>query len=130
MSSQSWKNGLRVRTGRPLLVAFVVCWLGLAVQPCSAMADMDHHDAPPCDHCPDQAPSACELGSALECDLSDASGLAQQSLELPPAAAIQLATEALWVALPSEEQRRSYCTGPPGGFPPPDLQQRYCRFLK
>ncbi len=130
MGLKIWKHWLRERSGSPLLAAFVVCWLGLAVQPCSAMADMDHHDAPPCDHCPDQAPSACELGSALECDLADASGLAKQQLDLPLAAVLHPSSEALLASLSPPDHALPRGVGPPGWPPPPNLQQRYCRFLK
>lgn len=94
------------------------------------MGDMEHRDSPPCDHCPDQAPSACELGSALECDLADACGLAKPDPDLPVAGAIHLRAESLLAWLPGPERLPSMATGPPAWPSPPNFQQRYCRFLK
>ena len=130
---------------RWLTAAFAVAWLGLALQPCSAMgshaeAGMASHGSGAgeaghdCPHCPPPADSDGDLpcGNALSCDAVGAPAVASKAVEVP---APDLAH-----AMTVPDVPGSTVAPDPGPLPPSrlaprrtqtsSLQQRYCSFLK
>jgi len=130
---------------RWLTAAFAVAWLGLALQPCSAMASHDEagmashgsaageatHDCP---HCPPPVAAEEDLpcGNALSCDSVGAPAAASKVAEVP-------APDLAYV-MPVPDALGTTAAPDPGLLRPPrlaqrrtqtsSLQQRYCSFLK
>lgn len=130
---------------RWMTALFAVAWLGLALQPCGAMAS--HADAGmashgsasgeaehDCPHCPPPAEPGVDLpcGNALSCEAIGAPAMPSKAVDLPPADLVVLMTAphpAIPVAAPDPAPLR-----PPRlaqrRTPSASLQQRYCSYLK
>ena len=130
---------------RWLTAAFAVAWLGLALQPCSAMASagdagMASHGSAAgeathdCPHCPPPADAQEDVpcGNALSCDAVGAPAVASKAAEIPAPDLAQV--------MPVPEVLGTTVASNPGPLRPPrlaerrtpasSLQQRYCSFLK
>jgi len=130
---------------RWLTALFAFAWLGLALQPCSAMAS--HSDAGmashgsaageaahDCPHCPPPVEPGTDLpcGSALSCDAVGAPAMPSKDGDMQPAdlgILMSLPVAGVPAAAPGPGPLR-----PPGlvqrRTPSSSLQQRYCSFLK
>lgn len=144
----SWLEGIRrrqVTTARAITALFALAWLGLAVQPCTAMTVepaaehsgmAGHHAAGDgghdCPHCPPSSDAADDCGAALGCDAVGVPALPGKGLDLPgpdlsavlPSDAIPRPLAGRWgVPTPAFDRscRRS---------PPVSLQRVYCTYLK
>ena len=130
---------------RWLTAAFAVAWLGLALQPCSAMesqgeAGMASHGSAAeeathdCPHCPPPVDAEGDLpcGNALSCKAVGAPAVASKVAEVP-------APDLAYV-LPVPDALGTSAAPDPAPQRPPrlaqrrtqtsSLQQRYCSFLK
>ena len=130
---------------RWMTALFACAWLGLALQPCSAMASHGHAGDGPqvpiageaahdCPHCPPPAEPGTDLpcGNALSCDAVGAPAMPAKAADLQPADLVHL------MSLP-DAGVPSAAPGPAPMRPPrldqrrtpsASLQQRYCSFLK
>lgn len=138
----------QVPMARALVAFFAVGWLGLAVQPCAAMAHAPgqqdtgmaaHHDGHgaaghDCPHCP-PAPAddeGCGTGTALNCEDAGIAGPSAKPAEQP-----RFDTWAV-MDLPAPPVpslsaiRLDGPASPPVIWRPPSasIQQRFCSFLK
>jgi len=140
---------------RALVALFAVGWLGLALQPCQAMAPagsghaghddgpdghhgtLEHHSTPahcetPCPHCPADGPEGCDGGVALDCEAV--------GVPAPPAKQVPAPALDAWVwhapaVLPtvpvaSRAARPDWPDPGRGRAPAVSLQKRYCTYLK
>lgn len=130
---------------RWMTALFAFAWLGLALQPCSAMEShgdtgMASHGsaageaAHDCPHCPPPAEPAADLpcGNALSCDAVGAPAMPAKVADLQPADLVllmSLPVAGVPAAAPGPAPLR-----PPRlaqrRTPSASLQQRYCSFLK
>lgn len=145
MTVLGWFRRMQVPMARSLTVLFAAAWLGLAVQPCTAMEGHDeagaatHHGGTAstghdCPHCP-PAPEPQEeapCGTALSCDAIGAPMVTAKAQDLPPPG---------WFAcLPATAapQPGDHAVAEPMRPPVPparrttaaSFQQRYCSYLK
>jgi hypothetical protein len=130
---------------RWLTALFAVAWLGLAVQPCSAMDSPDHagdgshmpatgdaaHDCP---HCPSPAEPGTDLpcGNALSCDAVGAPAVPSKAADVQPVDLVilmSLPVAAVPASAPGPGPLRPPCLVQ-RRTPTSTLQQRYCSFLK
>ena len=130
---------------RWLTALFAVAWLGLALQPCSAMgshgdAGMASHGAAAgealhdCPHCPPPAEPGTDLpcGNVLSCDAVGAPAVPSKAADVPPADLVflmPLPDARTTTAVPGPGPLRPTCAAQ-RRTPSASLQQRYCSFLK
>jgi hypothetical protein len=133
---------------RSLVALFAISWLGLAVQPCAAMAQgaghqdgrmAAHHDGHggaghECPHCPPASADddGCGTGTALNCESAGIPGPAAQTFE-PPRFDTWAVMDLPAPRLPALSAiQPGAATSAPDIWRPPSasIQQRFCSFLK
>jgi len=133
---------------RALVALFAVGWLGLAVQPCAAMAQgPGHHDAGTathhdghggagheCPHCPPTPADddGCGTGTALNCESAGIPGPMAKPVEQPRFDTWAFMDLPVPTLLARSAQRPGTPTCAPAIWRPPSasIQQRFCSFLK
>ena len=131
---------------RVVTALFAITWLGLAIQPCTAMdqdptagpsghadhgsdgSDGSHH----CPHCPPSGEGAGHAGTALACDAVGLPAVPSKDVDTPqPDLALSIASIDHRQAFAATAPLIHRLTRPPDWRPPTaSLQQRYCSYLK